>query len=329
MAQLCQCVRPVRAAAGRGHHHLLRRTGRFAPCPPGRPAIARVAARRPPFAAHAAPATCSGKPICRPPTCSSERCSSGSSGSVSSCRPSTRCSSEPFQGLVDEFFRFVPRFLVALLVLSMAFLVGNFLWRATLLSSVNAGLPGARLLSGAPAGPRDCDRRRDGPRTTGAADVGRADRVRHHVRRGDAGPGDRLRPGRAGRRQATARASSLRPRRNATPTPRPTCNRDAVPSCKRRASSPDIAAGRIRHRGSRPHRVRVHRFSRVRRPAAVAGVAARADRLRRLAVPVLFSVCRQSAAHQPRTADRGRTAHGDRGAQPARSARPGTSTSRP
>lgn len=55
---------------------------------------------------------------------------------------------KPFQGLVDEFFRFVPRFLVALLVLSLAFLVGNFLWRATLLSSVNAGLPGARLLSG-------------------------------------------------------------------------------------------------------------------------------------------------------------------------------------
>jgi hypothetical protein len=55
----------------------------------------------------------------------------------------------PLQGLVDEFFRFVPRFLVALLVLSLAFLVGNFLWRATLLSSVNAGLPGARLLSGA------------------------------------------------------------------------------------------------------------------------------------------------------------------------------------
>ena len=43
----------------------------------------------------------------------------------------------PFQGLVEEFFRFVPRFLVA-----------NFLWRATLLASVNAGLPGARLLSG-------------------------------------------------------------------------------------------------------------------------------------------------------------------------------------
>jgi hypothetical protein len=54
----------------------------------------------------------------------------------------------PFQGLVEEFFRFVPRFLVALLVLTLGFLVGNFLWRATLLASVNAGLPAARLLSG-------------------------------------------------------------------------------------------------------------------------------------------------------------------------------------
>jgi Conserved TM helix len=54
----------------------------------------------------------------------------------------------PFQGLVEEFFAFVPRFLVALFVLAMGFLVGNFVWRATLLASVNAGLPGARLLSG-------------------------------------------------------------------------------------------------------------------------------------------------------------------------------------
>lgn len=54
----------------------------------------------------------------------------------------------PFQGLVEQFFGFVPRFLVALLVLALGFLVGNFLWRATLLASVNAGLPGARLLSG-------------------------------------------------------------------------------------------------------------------------------------------------------------------------------------
>lgn len=56
---------------------------------------------------------------------------------------------EPFQGLVHEFFRFVPRFLVALLVLALGFLIGNFVWRATLLASVNAGVPAARLLSGA------------------------------------------------------------------------------------------------------------------------------------------------------------------------------------
>jgi hypothetical protein len=55
----------------------------------------------------------------------------------------------PFQGLVREFFRFVPRFLVALLVFTLGFLIGNFVWRATLLASVKAGLPGARLLSGA------------------------------------------------------------------------------------------------------------------------------------------------------------------------------------
>lgn len=55
----------------------------------------------------------------------------------------------PFQGLVHEFFRFVPRFLVSLLVFTLGFLIGNFLWRATLLAAVNAGLPGARLLSGA------------------------------------------------------------------------------------------------------------------------------------------------------------------------------------
>jgi hypothetical protein len=49
---------------------------------------------------------------------------------------------------VQQFFLFVPRLLVALLVLALGFLVGNFVWRGTLLASVNAGLPGARLLSG-------------------------------------------------------------------------------------------------------------------------------------------------------------------------------------
>jgi hypothetical protein len=55
---------------------------------------------------------------------------------------------EPLQGLVQQFYLFVPRVLLALLVLALGFLVGNFVWRATLLASVNAGVPGARLLSG-------------------------------------------------------------------------------------------------------------------------------------------------------------------------------------
>jgi mechanosensitive ion channel-like protein len=53
-----------------------------------------------------------------------------------------------FQGLVEEFFRFVPRALLAMLVLALGFLIANFVWRATLLASVNARLPAPRLLSG-------------------------------------------------------------------------------------------------------------------------------------------------------------------------------------
>jgi hypothetical protein len=52
------------------------------------------------------------------------------------------------QGLVQRFFWFVPRLIVALLILAFGFLIANFVWRATLLASVNAGLPAARILSG-------------------------------------------------------------------------------------------------------------------------------------------------------------------------------------
>jgi hypothetical protein len=55
----------------------------------------------------------------------------------------------PLGGLVQGFFWYVPRFLIALLILALGFLVANFVWRATLLASVNAGLPSARLLSAA------------------------------------------------------------------------------------------------------------------------------------------------------------------------------------
>jgi hypothetical protein len=53
------------------------------------------------------------------------------------------------QGLVSSFAGFVPRLLVALVILVIGFLAANFAWRATLLAAVNAGVPGARLLSGA------------------------------------------------------------------------------------------------------------------------------------------------------------------------------------
>jgi hypothetical protein len=98
---------------------------------------------------------------------------------------------KPFQGLVGEFFRFVPRFLVALLVLSLGFLVGNFLWRATLRSSVNAGLPGASVERRAEDS-RHRYRSGHGSRAAGTRDDGGVDGVRHHVRSAHARTGDRI-----------------------------------------------------------------------------------------------------------------------------------------
>jgi len=53
------------------------------------------------------------------------------------------------QGLVASFAVFVPRLVVAILILVIGFLAANFAWRATLLASVNARLPAPRLVSGA------------------------------------------------------------------------------------------------------------------------------------------------------------------------------------
>jgi hypothetical protein len=52
------------------------------------------------------------------------------------------------QGLVSEFALFVPRLLVALVILVVGFVFANFVWRATLLAAVNAKMPSPRLLSG-------------------------------------------------------------------------------------------------------------------------------------------------------------------------------------
>jgi hypothetical protein len=52
------------------------------------------------------------------------------------------------EGLLAEFIRFIPRILVAVVILVLGLLAANFAWRATLLAAVNANLPSARLLSG-------------------------------------------------------------------------------------------------------------------------------------------------------------------------------------
>lgn len=56
---------------------------------------------------------------------------------------------ESLQGLVSTFAGFVPRLLVAIVILVIGFLAANFAWRATLLAAVNSHLPSPRLVSGA------------------------------------------------------------------------------------------------------------------------------------------------------------------------------------
>ena len=185
---------------------------------------------------------------------------------------------QPFQGLVQEFFRFVPRFLVALLVLALGFLIGNFVWRATLLASVNAGVPGARLLSGAlrllviavaVVMALEQLRPRHHRRPHG---------VRHLVRRPDAGARDCVRPGRSRCRPEAARTPVPGAGSDETPTRRRISDRADMPlhdvaaaSCSTRPACRDV-----RHRRSGAERARVRRLPRRGRPAPVAGAAARA-----------------------------------------------------
>jgi len=53
------------------------------------------------------------------------------------------------ESLVVAFLHFVPRLVVAGVILLLGFVAANFVWRTTLLAAVNAQLPSARLLSGA------------------------------------------------------------------------------------------------------------------------------------------------------------------------------------
>lgn len=52
------------------------------------------------------------------------------------------------QGLLSEFALFVPRLLVAIVILVVGFVFANVAWRATLLAAVNAKVPSPRVLSG-------------------------------------------------------------------------------------------------------------------------------------------------------------------------------------
>ena len=52
------------------------------------------------------------------------------------------------RGLVDDFARFVPRLLVALVIIVFGVVFANVAWRATQLAAVNARVPSPRVLSG-------------------------------------------------------------------------------------------------------------------------------------------------------------------------------------
>jgi hypothetical protein len=51
--------------------------------------------------------------------------------------------------IVQGFMLFIPRLMVALVVIAVGLVAANFAWRATLLAAVNANLPSARLLGNA------------------------------------------------------------------------------------------------------------------------------------------------------------------------------------
>src|SRR6266545_6437075 len=73
-------------------------------------------------------------------------------------------------------------------------------------------------------------------------------------------------------------------------------------------AAPDLAAGAVGDRRPGRRGLRVCGFSARRRAAALAGHAARADRLRRLALPGVLGLRRQPAADQPGPAAPGEAA---------------------
>jgi hypothetical protein len=53
------------------------------------------------------------------------------------------------EGMVRSFALFVPRLLVAIVILVLGVVCANFAWRATLIAAVNARVPSPRVVSGA------------------------------------------------------------------------------------------------------------------------------------------------------------------------------------
>ena len=53
------------------------------------------------------------------------------------------------EGMVRAFAQFVPRLLVAIVILVLGVVIANFAWRATLIAAVNARVPSPRVVSGA------------------------------------------------------------------------------------------------------------------------------------------------------------------------------------
>jgi hypothetical protein len=53
------------------------------------------------------------------------------------------------EGMVRSFALFVPRLVVAIVILVLGVVCANFAWRATLIASVNARIPSPRVVSGA------------------------------------------------------------------------------------------------------------------------------------------------------------------------------------
>ncbi len=95
--------------------------------------------------------------------------------------------------LVAEFFLYLPRLFAAMLILLVGFVVGNFLSRAVLLAAVNANVPSPRGISLMVKLLIAVLVVRDGPRAAPDRQEHRSGGLHHHVRRGDAGPGHRVR----------------------------------------------------------------------------------------------------------------------------------------